>query len=144
AESGGIQAVTHGIVIRQRHELADVLGPEPDRIDPGAIRIPDIGKEVEGIQIERSSASIGLKDIAVEIDRRRSRKSIPVPARGAAGRTRGQIAENAPPGGVRENRSSHGNFLNVPLIVNQGEEKGFVLLDRAANPAAELVAVLVI
>ena len=48
------------------------------------------------------------------------------------------------PGGACENRRDNILLFDVALLINKDKKERFVLFDRSAEPAAELVSVLIV
>ena len=87
----------------------------------------------------------GGQNVACKIDGGRGRKCVAVsPADpGGSWRVRRQVSENPLARGVRENGGNEIALGQKSLAVIQEEEERFVFDDWAAEPSAELIAVLI-
>src|SRR6185312_9887926 len=135
-----VQSIPNRVVVRQGHVFGEVLRPEPGRIDLRKVGAGAGGEEIHRVQVKRLSAG-GSEHVSGLIDGRCCREGIAVGARCAAGAAGCEISKNTLSGGGGQNGGGENLLAKIPLVVGDKEEEQFVLLDGAADAAAELVAV---
>jgi hypothetical protein len=126
------------------------LRSKPDGINPCTVRVPHVAEQVERIG-EQGCACHWIRGqrLAQQIDRPDvwSGECVAVLARrstAGSGRAYRQITENPLARWRSQNGCNDIGLFQKPLVVNEHKEKRLVLLDRSADAAAELVAVLIV